>query len=376
MSNKKVLELQFSSHYGYFGSKEHFFHFYWGYVLPGLHVAITQTKREPGDYSLVLEDCGPVMNKVSGDLFGLLSDDIKFVKHEEFSNQCAQVPRWDIMINFDSVLFEDEYSFRGSTKEYRDNELLKSVLNQPGFLQNFQNEMREVRGWVLGKVIGPEAAKSGTIRPRERKVELTGPPPVKALKRSIIDFLQRQGPQHVQVRQKMLRNSLNVYRGISGKMPVAVSPKKRKAKRARKPKILLLCRSPEPEYYSEKGQAQAKKYGASRRTLIDIKEGFEFFKSKGHNIQMYEPGSDDIFAQIKKFYGAKIVIGVKGAELANTFWMRPGSKMLIITPSVMRSTPVYQRFGRFLGISSTSIYAADGQNPSLYRLRREINDQL
>lgn len=110
--------------------------------------------------------------------------------------------------------------------------------------------------------------------------------------------------------------------------------------------------------------------------MIEIDESFEYFKSKGRNILKYEPGSENIFGQIKKFYESDAVIGIKGAELSNAFWMKPGSKMFVVTPHTMRSTPVYQRFARFLGISSITVFAADGPNPSLYRLRREIDDQL
>ncbi|GLQ11244.1 hypothetical protein GCM10007913_31760 [Devosia yakushimensis] len=392
MNGNKVLELKYSDEYGEYGSKEHFFHFFWGYVLPGMHVAITTTRREPGTYSLTLEDCGPVMNKVSQDLFSLITADIKFKKSDEFSADCAQVPRWDIMINFDSVLFEDEHSFRGSTKNYRENEFLKSVLNQPGFLQNFQNELREVRSWVLGRVIDSEAAASSLIIPSVGELKLSGPPATHGVKKAIIKFLERQGPWHVQLSQKVLQRSINVVRMVVGKTPIAISPKRqvaasqktpvaasRKRRRnggARGPNCLLLCRSPEPEYYSENGQAEAKKYGASRRSLVEIDESFEYFKSKGHNIEKYEPGSENIFGQIKRFYASDAVIGIKGAELSNVFWMKPGSKMFVVTPSTMRSTPVYQRFSRFLGISSITVFGADGQNPSLYRLRREIDDQL
>lgn len=402
MNDNKFLELKFSGEYGEFGSKEHFFHFFWGYVLPGMHVAITTTQREPGTYSLTLEDCGPVMNKVSQDLFGLIAADIKFKKSDEFSVHCAQVPRWDIMINFDSVLFEDEHSFRGSTKEYRENEFLKNVLNQPGFLQNFQNELREVRSWILGRVIGSDAAASIMIRPTEGEVKVNGPVVTHGLKKAIIQFLEQPGPAHIRLCQQLLLRSINIARAVTGKTPIAISPKKPVAatrkrsaapswkqiaaaqatpvavsrKKKRDAKCLLLCRSPEPEYYSEKGQAEAKKYGASRRTMVEIDTAFEFFRSKGINIEKYEPGSDNIFDQIRKFYDADTVIGIKGAELSNTFWMKPGSKMFVITPSTMRSTPVYQRFARFLGILSITVFAADGNNPNLYRLRREIDDQL
>lgn len=402
MNGNKVLELKYSQKYGEYGSKEHFFHYFWGYVLPGIHVAITTTQREPGTYSLILEDCGPVMNTVAQDLFSLITNDITFKKGEDFGANCTHVPRWDIMINFDSVLFEDEHSFRGSTKEYRENEFLKSVLNEQGFLQKFQNELREVRSWVLQRVIGSEAAASTMIRPTEGEVKVNGPVVTHGLKKAIIKFLEKPGPAHLRLRQKLLLRSINIARAITGKTPIAISPKKPVAASRKRPaapsrqsiaavqaappksarrktrdaKCLLLCRSPEPEYYSENGQAEAKKYGASRRTMVQIDEALEFFKSKGHNIEKYEPGSENIFGQIRKFYDADTVIGIKGAELSNTFWMKPGSKMFVVTPSTMRSTPVYQRFARFLGIISITVFAADGNNPNLYRLRREIDDQL
>ncbi|AKI03378.1 Protein of unknown function (DUF563) (plasmid) [Hoeflea sp. IMCC20628] len=377
MSYPKVIELQFSAQYGHFGSKEHFFHYFWGYVLPGMSLAIKAKKKdEDAAFSFVLEDCGPVMNVVSREMFGLISQDIKFIDRKKFTDACQQVPRWDIMINFDSVLFEDEYSFRGSTKDYRENEFLKSVLNQPNFLMQFQDDMREVRSWVLGQVIGPEAAKSGIMQRRDPEPNLSGSPRVQALKKSIVRFLERSGPWHVRVRQKMLRQSLNAFRFASGKAPVAIGKKRIRPRKQTNQKCLLLRRSPEPEYYSEKGQAEAKKYGASRRSLVEINELFELFKSKSKNIEMYEPGSDNVFNQIKKFYNSKVVIGIKGAELSNIFWMTPDTKVFVVTPNTMRSTPVYQRFGRFLGLKVVTVFAADGPNPSVYRLRREILDQI
>jgi hypothetical protein len=387
MDEKANIELQFSSKYGYFGSKEHFFHYFWGYALPGMHLLISTTKSDKVDCSLVLEDCGPVMNKVALQLFGLITSDIKFQKHDDFSSVCTQVPRWDIMINFDSVLFEDEHSFRGSTMEYRENEYLKIVLNEQGFLQRFQNEMRELRSWVLERVVEPGAGEVGQMKPRPAKgatdnlpVQLKGSLPIRMLKRMIQKFLNLNGPKPIRIAQRVLIKMLEKFRdfkyGSSSNAALIASGTKKKRKAHRKPQILLLCRSPEPEYYSEKGGAEAKKYGASRRTLVEIDKSFEYFKSKGHNIRLYEPGADTLIEQIKTFYASDVVIGIKGAELSNTFWMKPGAKMFIVTPSVMRSTPVYERFGRFLGIKSINIFAKDGRTPSLYRLRREINDQL
>src|SRR5690606_33084709 len=124
------------------------------------------------------------------------------------------------------------------------------------------------------------------------------------LKKAIIKFLEKPGPAHLRLRQKLLLRSINIARAITGKTPIAISPKKPVAASRKRPaapsrqsiaavqaappksgrrktrdaKCLLLCRSPEPEYYSENGQAEAKKYGASRRTMVQIDEALEFFK--------------------------------------------------------------------------------------------------
>ncbi len=96
-------------------------------------------------------------------------------------------------------------------------------------------------------------------------------------------------------------------------------------------KILILKRAPEHPFYSKSaGRAENRTYGAGRRTLRGVKECEERLLDSGIDCMIYESGSHNIFCQMNHFAMCTGIIGVRGSEFANLFWMKKGALAVMI----------------------------------------------
>ncbi|MEO0361186.1 MAG: glycosyltransferase 61 family protein [Pseudomonadota bacterium] len=75
---------------GRFGSREHFFHYMWGFLLPALH-RLTSTGAAGGAAAM---SCGPVMDAVTAEAFGLLGLEVE-IRDEPPGEGAILLPRWD-----------------------------------------------------------------------------------------------------------------------------------------------------------------------------------------------------------------------------------------------------------------------------------------
>lgn len=236
------------------GSREHFFHFLLGYLLPGLYAA--GVHKSSFDSSTVLEfmDCGPLMNERISDACDALG-----IQHvikrggagsDPRANQSRNVraPRWD------------------------------------GRLCSCKRSAIRLRHWpeeVILKIRGHSTAAS----------------------------IQ-------QFRDFFLRATVE-----SGIQP-------------QKPEWLLLRRSAQPHYYSKSGGSEKPGYGMKRRSILNIDILAEDLAAAGWPVRIYEPGTANLVEQASTFHHCAGVIGIRGAELANIVWMRPGTKVLMLANPV------------------------------------------
>jgi hypothetical protein len=99
---------------------------------------------------------------------------------------------------------------------------------------------------------------------------------------------------------------------------------------------LLLVRSQPDDYYIN-GNAEIKGYGTSRREITNWREIMAYIKKNYISIAAYQPGNHSLGCQIKTFRKAKKIIGMRGAEWANTVWC-DHLNVLIFDPSPPANT--------------------------------------
>lgn len=321
MHGKTRIDISFNQNYGFYGSKEHYCHFLWGFALPGLFIAIQKTRDLRNDYYFVLEDCGPIMNQVSEELFGLFGKKIVIEEREDLSKNPLSVPRWDIMSHYKSILGQDALSNNPHILRFKSSPLLQAVVSNPQFKSQFTAQIEFVRNWVIN-----------------------------------------------QISKNQTNNSIApLATGITHQTSSAFAAKDLQ-------NGLILKRSPEPEFYSNHGKAEIKRYGATRRSLVEIHEGTAALQARGHDISLYEPGANSLAHQIDVFNNCKGVIGIKGAEFSNLVWMRKQSKMVVITPDSMKTPPIYKNLGELLGIQFKEISGGNTNSPSLLKLIDKVED--
>jgi hypothetical protein len=126
--------------------------------------------------------------------------------------------------------------------------------------------------------------------------------------------------------------------------------------------FLLLKRSNPPKVLSTECGKRSRffeKYGTERRHLQGINELAFQLKEKSVDVVLYEPGTESLQKQIYNFSRCKGIIGVRGAEFINMFWMKPQS-IVIMYESLGFTTPAIQPvLAKCLGLR---IFILDHQN--------------
>lgn len=106
------------------------------------------------------------------------------------------------------------------------------------------------------------------------------------------------------------------------------------------PAFLLLKRSQQHDYYRPGGPAEIAGYGTGRRELRGLEQACNFLNDQGLPCAIYEPGRYGLREQVNTFHRCRGVIAMRGAEVANLVWMRPGSQVLVINPAnIMHPRP-------------------------------------
>jgi len=136
--------------------------------------------------------------------------------------------------------------------------------------------------------------------------------------------------------------------------------------------ILLLERAGVSEKYDkQRNIGSGYHYGKSRRSLIGVESAVDKLRSLGLNISAYTPGDHNLTEQIKRFHQTNKIITIRGAELANIVWMKPGSKVIVIDPEKRdgRNESPAKELAAYLGVTYHAIHLNHGAFP-------ELNDQL
>jgi hypothetical protein len=143
--------------------------------------------------------------------------------------------------------------------------------------------------------------------------------------------------------------------------------------------ILLLERAGVSEKYdAQLDIGSGYDYGKSRRSLTGVETAVAQLKSRGYNISVYTPGDHSLTEQIKRFHQAGKIITIRGAELANIVWMKPGSSVIVLDPKKGkgRNESPAKELAAYLGISYKVIYL-DNAFPELdEQLLTKITDLI
>jgi hypothetical protein len=277
-----------------FGSRQHFYHFLLGYLLPALHLVRTHGR----DRHYVLDSCGPVMDVLIDDAMALLGVELWSVDSTVAAERVTArlvVPRWDIRLLRDQLVgTEDRVHHR---------------------IRAMREDLR------AHPDVAAELERSDTI-PR--------------LLADITD----------------LRSSLLETVGLTAR-PAMVTGERR---------YLVLQRSEQPAFYARGGPAEIPGYGTFRRTLHGTDEGVAWLSQHGYAVSSFEPGARSLGEQIRAFGSSAGAIGIAGAEFANVVWMSPGSRVVVLRPTVMDHPFVTEVLARLLRIDYVEI-PVEGTTP-------------
>lgn len=268
----KEIKLSYLHKGNHGGSKEHYWHFMLGYLLPSLHHIIKVSESSPASsLTFVFEDCGPVMNGLIEEMADLFSIQYRIEKNQSTNaTNVITVPRWDILLrrSFFFLIWRRRFVTDLSIRNTR----------------NFPKRVR----------------RSITISRQSFQ-----------LKKDLLS-----------VKDAILSRINNLETAPSAGM-------------------LLLKRSEMPAYYNKNGAALKKGYGNSRRSMLHLEEGMKLLREQEISATIYEPGKYSLVEQIHTFYNADGVIAIRGADLANMLWLKPGSLVLMANPMGKGSFHIY-----------------------------------
>ena len=128
--------------------------------------------------------------------------------------------------------------------------------------------------------------------------------------------------------------------------------------------LLLLKRSDAEEFYSEGGSARFSGYGVTRRSLQGLDKVAAELNAAGISAQVFEPGRHTLKEQIRAFHYCSGMIGIRGAEFANLVWVRPGAKVIMVTPDSMKKPSVQRFLGKVMQVEFSEV-TVDSDHPDL-----------
>ncbi len=305
-TNVSQIKLYFEDRRGD-GSAQDYWHFMLGYYLPLMHFFLDAEKKqvESDHHRFLIHNCGPIMNKL-----------IK----ESLSE------------------FKINYAFMDNLK------LVGVVFDPPGGRSFRQRVCRK-----LLKIFGRNTNTGYTCTNIKRDV---------VMPRWDIKLGDAPHPASFLCTIVTLRDSLQ------RKLATASCCPKENVER----KFLLIKRSPQPSFYN-RGKDEWSGYGAGRRALLGLEEACEKLNSEGIGSIIYEPGAHNMACQINHFFHCSGLIGVRGAEFVNMFWMRPDAKVILINSAWFkkRSTdiPPQRKLASLLALNYHEIEHNNEESPVL-----------
>ncbi len=132
--------------------------------------------------------------------------------------------------------------------------------------------------------------------------------------------------------------------------------------------IVVIERSKPPEILDSEEGKEARwfpGYGTERRQLGNGEEIHRFLVEKGFKVNRYYPGDESLKSQISVFSNAKLIIGIRGAELLNMIWMAPKSKVIIQESADFKNEPIQIKLAKALGMELIIIPHGGEVSPSI-----------
>jgi len=272
-----------------FGSREHYFHFMWGYLLPAVNLIINDEESKLSVSATrnkyFFRSCGPIMDILLNEFLLFHNINYEIINRDSVNLfDCSRifVPRWDVwLINL---------------KKHKN---IRSLARHGKITPN----VRGFRNLMIGINVSlfPRQFLSSISRLRNRVY-------------SKIDF-----------------DSSAIFNKFLGK-------------------YLLIKRSSQPDYYKRGGNAEIPTYGSNRRKLMGIDEAANELQKNNIPVEVFQPGDHSLEDQILAFKACDGVIGIMGAEFSNLIWMEPNKKVVIFTPKpILDTPPVFKTLAKFMG---------------------------
>jgi hypothetical protein len=285
------------------GSRQHFFHFAWGYLFPALaeiYRIESSSSTSTADKKYLFQSCGPVMNEILKEMLALYDYRFQIMEENDIPEAYANsifVPRWDIRIN----------------------------------------EM---------------AAR-----------QQAGSDPLRRLSDLSFRFVKRLYGSEKASETHYLMSIIRVRDNTLARLGSYETGDKFKSLEA---KYLILKRSVQPSFYEKGGQSEIPGYGTARRELRGIEEAVTYLNDRGIPTAIFEPGNHSYKEQIIVFQRCRGVIGIKGAEFANLLWMNKNGKVIQIRPSVMKTNNLQRTLAGLLELDfSELVDTSEGMFPAL-----------
>jgi hypothetical protein len=293
---------------GDYGSPEHFYHFMWGYLLPAMYEILQRLGTGERCETFVFTTCGPKMDPLIGEVARYLGIDFAIEDRSLVQENESTF----------TVPRWDLYILRPHLLRHSSNENIRITRMRDAF----QRSLPEV--WEIYK---------------------------------LPDFVANLRSQVIRVRDTFLRclkRDLRTpkYDGLRGR-------------------YLILRREEAHPFYAEGGGAKILHYGASRRQLRGIDDALRVLEMQGFEVSVLIAGNHDLMGQALAFHHCRGIAMIRGAEIANLIWVRPGTPLLVLTPSnVADFPPPHDMLAELMGVKLTHIITEDRNSvldPSIAR---------
>ena len=251
-----------------FGSKDHYWHFMLGYILPFIYKyeKIYKLKKE-NEIQYIFEDCGPLMNPIIHEIAKLLGISEYYIskKKPNDSFHIEIIPRWDISLKFSSY-----YMF--NKRKYTTN----IVINKKEKANHVFKQLKELK----------------------RKGQ-----------KAFFDFSLKEEILFV---RKVILNK------------VILAPQK-----DQNDIIIIFERDNMHKYYNKENH-KYHGYGKKRRHLKNVDDFLEIQTEKSKQFELFNAGNVSLKNQIEKVNSSEGIIGIRGAEFLNIMWLKPYKKIVMI----------------------------------------------
>ncbi len=131
---------------------------------------------------------------------------------------------------------------------------------------------------------------------------------------------------------------------------------------------LIIKRSPPPKALDQEKGKNARwfeGYGTERRELKGIDEAVDQLLNLGYTVKTSATGELGLFQQVKIFADSKYIIGVRGAEFANIFWMDKGSEVYLFMSASFQNDSIQRKLAAACSLSYLELPHEGAISPSL-----------